>query len=736
MPRLGQEISVSNACSLIKKANDYFAPIREAVSNSLDAIQQRQEIDKNFTPVISVVANFKSQKYILNDPEDIKYSLDSISVEDNGIGFTSENLSRFKKLADNTKKMNNRGTGKIQIFHRFNEISIDSIFYENNTLNKLNAKLERDTDEYTQNIAENIEQEEIRTITKMRNIVDEKEAECFVKYLESETLFKRDILKHFLLRLCLGNNENELNLVIRAVLNKELQYEFVFNKENIPQPEVKNDISVNTKQGSVIKDRVEWNAIKENTLTIRRFKFSTDDMNENNIYMCSKNIVVKPFPYPAIKGKTPFNGSFYLTSISGDIFDDPKYTNQSVDDFTFPFQKDIEKELLEGSLFEQEKQFIFQDDIKAKIADGLDKTYSDIKDLKDERDRKIIELAKAFGISKEDAESANIKLDDSDEEATTKLFAEQAKRFAKQNFEIKETYKELKGLEIQKLNPTSEEYRTKFNELSNKLLNKIPEQNKDELARYIIRRDMVVELLKLALNNDLTMQKELAERKAKGEKIRLDNEGIIHDLIFKRRMKGVPNDLWILNEEFVHFDGCSELELNKLEVNGEKLLRSDVDINAALKSVGIETSSALEWRPDIFLYPEEGKCVLIEFKAAEAEVTKYLDQIQKYAKIIANYSTRKITQFYGFLIGEQITQLAVPDRYKEAPYGNYWIYASEPINSIETRQAIADIYQEIVPLSEIAKRAEIRNRSFAEKLGIKEEELEKIKRSIENKATG
>jgi hypothetical protein len=37
------------------------------------------------------------------------------------------------------------------------------------------------------------------------------------------------------------------------------------------------------------------------------------------------------------------------------------------------------------------------------------------------------------------------------------------------------------------------------------------------------------------------------------------------------------------------------------------------------------------------------------------------------------------------------------------------------------------LYQEIIPLSEIAKRAEIRNRSFAEKLGITGDNKSSIK---------
>jgi hypothetical protein len=661
------------------------------------------------------------------------HTLDFISIEDNGIGFTTDNLVRFKELAENTKGLNNRGTGKIQIFCRFDEISIDSAFNEagNRKALKANWKV---TGEYEELFPDPRTQTDTKTIVKMSAFSgNDKEQEFFVRYLGSIDELKRDVLKRFLLRLWLGVTKSQLTLTIRTLLETEEKCEFTFNQANIPTPDKEEIITINTEQAITSNKKgteIEWVPVEpKNELILRRFKLANSDVNENGIYMCSKDIVVEPFKFPAVRKNANFQGFRYLTSISGDLLDAPMNVNQSVDGFKFPSKKKTEEELKNGSasLFNSENKFVFWDEIKNKLGSALSNAYSDVEGLKEARDQDIVTLAKQYGIPLEDAEESNIAFNDTEEEATEKLFEAQAKRLAKQSIEIQKTYKELKGLETQKLDPTSTEYRTKFGELSNRLLEKIPQQNKDELTRYIIRRDMVVELLKLALNNDLAIQKEWAEKKAKGEpEKRTDKEGIIHDMIFKRRMKGVPNDLWILNEEFVHFDGCSELELNKLDIDGEKLLRADVDIEAALASVGIEKGSALEWRPDIFLYPEEGKCILVEFKAPDVELSKHCDQIQKYAKIIANYSTRKFTQFYGFLIGEQINQLAVPDRYRKVPYGNYWVYPSEPVNDIATGLPRADLYQEIMPLSEIAKRAEIRNKSFAEKLGITREDFSKL----------
>ncbi|MEK6745858.1 MAG: hypothetical protein AABY33_02345 [Pseudomonadota bacterium] len=103
-----------------------------------------------------------------------------------------------------------------------------------------------------------------------------------------------------------------------------------------------------------------------------------------------------------------------------------------------------------------------------------------------------------------------------------------------------------------------------------------------------------------------------------------DKEGIVHDLIFKRRSKNTDplNDLWILSEEYVHFDGCSELALNKItDSSGQNLLRHISD--EELEKHGVKTDR----RPDIFLFASERKCVLIELKAPDVDLSSHLQQM-------------------------------------------------------------------------------------------------------------
>ncbi len=736
MEILQQKITIENSCSIIGKAKDPFSPIKEAFTNSLDAIVQRQDTGVNFIPQITLSMNFSSETDLV-DKTRIKYNLLSVSICDNGLGFVSKNHERFKDLGEKSKGLNNRGTGKIQIFCRFRQIDIESVYYEDAKWKKLKATWKKNG-EYSDNIINISNETDTKTCVTMSGLLNEKENDYFAKYVESIDNLKRDVLKHFLLRMWLGSKSNSQSIKIEIKVDNQEKSVFVFNKDTIPSPDKEDKIKIRTEQADIKhitskKIKIDWLPVDPvYELSFHRFKLAASDINQNGVYLCSKNIVVEPFNFTAIKKDSEFEGYRYISCVSGELLNNSDSVNQMVEGFNFPSKKQTEKEIKEetGSLFNTENKYVFWDEIKEKIDQSLEKNYSDIQNLKENREKDIAKIAEKYGISIEIAEVSDIEFNDTEEEIIEKLFQAQARKFAKENMEIRQTYEELKSLEMQKLNPSSKDYKEKFESVSQKLMNKIPQQNKDELARYIIRRDMVVKLLELARRDELEIQREWKEKKARGEMVHEQKEAIFHDLIFRRKMKGVPNDLWILNEEFVHFDGYSDIPLEDLVINEEKLLADNVDIYAALKSVGINKETYLQQRPDIFLFPEESKCVLIEFKSPTVDLSQHTDQIARYATLIANYSRKpkQFTQFFGFLIGEEVDLINL-DRslWKKVPFGNYRIYPNRDILSIgEIETPIASLYQEMIPYSEIATRAKLRNKSFAEKLGISEEELERI----------
>ena len=123
---------------------------------------------------------------------------------------------------------------------------------------------------------------------------------------------------------------------------------------------------------------------------------------------------------------------------------------------------------------------------------------------------------------------------------------------------------------------------------------------------------------------------------------------------------------------------------------------------------------------------------MIEFKAPDVDLSVHTSQIPKYAKLIANYSRKpKFTfnQFFGFLVGNTIDEVKLEtDLWRKVPFGEHRIYPSKNITTIGGEEAtIANLYQEMIKLSGIADRAELRNKSFSDKLGITPLDLDKIK---------
>jgi hypothetical protein len=124
----------------------------------------------------------------------------------------------------------------------------------------------------------------------------------------------------------------------------------------------------------------------------------------------------------------------------------------------------------------------------------------------------------------------------------------------------------------------------------------------------------------------------------------------------------------------------------------------------------------------VFLYPDEGKCVLVEFKEPNVDLSDHLQQLIKYSNLIANYSVRKMMSFHCFLIGENISRADLGGDFR-ATVGGDWVRDPFRIMSLvrgKEEEQIAIGQLEVIKLSAIHERARRRNKSFADKLGLSE----------------
>lgn len=695
-------MNLRGAMDVIKKSKHPLTPLYEAITNSIEAISLRK-LSNDETPLITLMLHFTG---LINEVNE----LEKIEIVDNGAGFTPTSYERFLEFFDKSKGYDNKGTGRLQFLHRFNKIEVESVYEVQGELHQRSFTCSANN--FIQSETDDVCSPSTEFLTKitLSECTVEGEEKAFFDGLTVEEII-REVKKHFLLRFYLDTQKEDLTapkITVVFVKDGEKVGSQSLVAENIPDPQETGEIKVPyLKIVDAKADKIAWKKVegREEVISWAHFKVPEDELENNDVFLCSKDMPIQALPFKQIKRKESIDGFKYLTAFYGEVLDRPENVSDTVDCFKFPIKKDIEASVSD-LFFDAEEEFLFFDSIKEKVNGVIPNIYQTIFDLRSQQEKDIENIARAHGIPIEVALKAKINLTDNEQVITEKIYAEQSNVLAEKGFQAKKLHESLN-----ELNPTSDNYQE---ELGNKVIELsalIEEQNKEELSRYIIRREMVADILKKILAEELDYQtrpKEQGQQK--------DKEGLVHDLIFKRKSSdtSVLNDLWILNEEFLHFDGCSELQLDQIkDGNGEKLLTN------IPKDIINELDLKTKRRPDIFLFVEEGKCVLIELKAPDVDMSDHLNQMTKYCNLIANYSNRKFNRFYCYLIGEKINpRTDLPGDYEETVNGD-WLKADLPIRSFDkNRDTIARSQIEVVLLSSLYTRAHRRNKSFADKLGL------------------
>ncbi|RGK96415.1 hypothetical protein [Prevotella disiens] len=263
---------------------------------------------------------------------------------------------------------------------------------------------------------------------------------------------------------------------------------------------------------------------------------------------------------------------------------------------------------------------------------------------------------------------------------------------------------------LKTLDTTANNYRQNFNKKIKELSKLIPQKNRADITNYISSRKAALSILKFILKKQLEVQTNNKISK------RQQNEKLIHNLLFTRHSTDpIESNLWILNEDFIHYNGISEGELRNVKIQGESFLREDLT-GSELAKLKRYNRDQLGKRTDILLFPQEHKCIIIELKSTEADVTKYLDQVIDYAGLIRQYSKDKfeITNFYAYLIGEDFDFDAVINRnpsFIESDYLDYLYIPDQKINGGKHREK-GTMYFEVLKYSSLLERAELRNSAF------------------------
>lgn len=686
-----------------KKENAPLQPIFEAFTNGWEAIrlksQKELQPEKGRIMVgIYKVSNMTSQV-------DQKYNIQKIVVEDSGIGFTDSEYERFINLRDDRKNFSNKGTGRVQLLHSFRKTKIRSIYSDatsssqyklreitlskNEAFLKQNAIIRLDKEE-------EVEAANSSTSIVLEDVLNQKEIDFYDQLTPVE--LKQELIKHYLAGFC-ENRDNLPEITIKLFIdNSEVATESI-TKDDIPVPDKEDKIEV--KYSKIVDNSVETTSIKE-LFTLKTFLIPQNELSKNALKLVSKGEIAKEIHLDNLLPQEQINGNRYLFLLSGQYIDERDSDTRG--EIDIPSKADFKKRNQNQLLTEE---LIILDDIEEKTNERIANLYSEIQQKHEDKLKAIEELKQMFLLNPETLKAlqGKIHIDDSDEVILRKVYEADVKIIAAKDANLKQQIKKM-----ERLDPANETYQDDMKKLVNEFVKEVPLQNRAALTQYVARRKIVLDLFRMVLD------KETEKLKIGG---RID-EDVFHNLIFQQSSdKPEDSDLWIVNEDFIYFNGVSESMLGNLKIEGEKIFRDNLnaeEIEYRKKQGG----DANLKRTDILLFPKEGKCIIVELKAPDVNISEHLNQINRYASLINNLTKEEFSfhSYYGYLIGENIDISDIQDNDSDFQHAANFDYVYRPYKRINGKFGKSDgsLYTEIIKYSTLLQRARLRNKIFIHKL--------------------
>lgn len=677
----------------VSKSGTTLQPIFEAFTNSIEAIRDKQKIDSKHKGEI-VIKIFATETTV---PDSFSFS--SLSIIDNGIGFNDEQFQRFNTFRDNRKNYKNLGSGRIQYVHYFDSTSVKSVFeqggvfYEREFIISKNQEFIKHNALVKHKSCKKISSSNSETRITFNSLLEKSGVYDDL----TDNILKKKLLERYIHYFCYNQN-NLPKIKIEFHNHSKLKSESNITKSDVPKIDKKKVIKLQySKKVNSGIEKIE----KTEDFQIDAFKIDKSILKENKLNLVSKGEVIEesPVSLESLASNDNIKGSKFLFLVSSNFIDDRDTHIRG--DLNIPTKDTFAKDL-----FANEEE-IFIEEIQKEVNNSISVMYPEIENAKQKHIEEFTKLKEMFLLDDATAKEINISINDTETEILKKFYEAEAKKSANLDAKIKESFDGLKELDT-----TSEGYSEQLEMKIQKLVKEIPLQNKVSLTQYVARRKIVLELFHLINSRKLSAQ--INEERNKDEKL-------LHNLIFQQtNSSSEDSDLWLINEDFIYFKGTSERLLKDVELDGIKLLRENLTEEEETFRTALNENRYAK-RPDILLFPEEGKCLIIEFKNPDVNVSDHLNQINNYASLIWNFSNPhfKFETFYGYLIGEKVNTNDVrfhDGDFKEAYQFDYLFRANKLIPGLYVK-GDASLYTEVIKYSTLYERAKRRNDIFIKKLG-------------------
>lgn len=687
----------------IRKHSDSLHAVFEAFTNSLESIKALKE-KGNSIENGKITVKFFYTRDLVSTP-----IFEKVEISDTGIGFDDDGFTRFIALGDDRKGSFNKGTGRVQFLHTFDETEFISIYKDKNSktgFKKRNFTLSKSKNFLDKNAIIRLDSEvEISansssTCLIFKNILSDKDRNFFNEI--TAQAIKENFILHYMAYFC-ENRDSLPKIIIEIIVDDKNNTKLEINSEDIPTLDQQK--SVDVYYSKINGTKLEKSLNKE-TLTLKSFKISTENLEKNSLNLVSKHEIANDIGLQMLLPKDEIDGYRYLFLLSGDYIDSKDgHTRGEIHILN---ESEFRKKMKKPQLLDSEEEILL-DDIKENINNAILEMYDEIRNKNEEKERNIKELQEMFLLDKKTLASLknSIHITDTDDVILKKVYKADAEIIATRDAEIKKKVDFLSNL-----NPTDDRYNEDLRNQTNEFVKLIPIQNRTALTHYVARRKLVLDLFDRAIKKQLEIQKN-------GNKKSID-EKLLHNLIFQQSSNNPDeSDLWLVNEDFIYFKGTSENKLGDILLDNEKIIKDNLskeEEEYRLKQEG----DANKKRPDVLLFPDEGKCIIIEFKSLDTNISEHLNQINRYASLINNLSKDcyHFTTYYGYLIGENIDIDDIRDNDSDFISAHNLNFIFRPYKRISAKFGRLDgsLYTEIISYSTLLERALMRNKMFIDKI--------------------
>lgn len=657
-------------------------PLFEVISNSIHAIQERKnEIGDDFNGEIIIKSIRNGDEETLKQISDIEeYPINSFEITDNGIGLNDANLKSFAEF-DSEKKaeIGGKGVGRLICLKAFSKLVIESTYKQNGhyKTRTFNYKKSKDGfDDYKDELAEH---SNLGTQALLSSY--ERKYEKFVP--KSLMEIARQIVTHFQLYFIQGfeptiiiKNQDETEINLTKLFNREFEKEILQDSFEISNQTFKIFISKSHKaQSHKIHYCAHERNVKDEGLSKHledlKYRIRNEEYEEGFYFQV---FVVGDYLNKNVnEARTSFNFSTDEDDEELDFEEITlskirKSTIQSIENLLSEFLQKVRKDKLDGYFPIIKEEF---------------PNYSSVINYNMEKVKKL-----PLGLSKHELD---LKL--------YEIESEWKMEVKKEGIDLISKEKDITQLDDYK--KLYDKFLTEFNEIG-----------QSDLARYVVHRRSVIDLLERLI--ELNHEDKFA------------NEDIVHSLFFPIKetsdtVSAEKQNLWLLDER---------LTFNSL-LASDKLFKQVEDLNsdsAKRMDLIVKQGEVFE-NATLFSenkYPFES-FTIVEFKRPERDDYKQGDRKKDPVKQVRTYiqeivsgkekikgkrvEANRNTPFYCYIVADKTPSLEEIMEYESfipTPDGLGYFRFYQTTNSTA--------YIEVLPFQKILKDARQRNKILFDSL--------------------